>query len=143
MEFGFTPFPDHHQRPQPSQSMSAPVSVLNPKDYPAWLTSSNTCFFGRAVGTADNSFLAALSKIGGYAAAHTRHNYTEFFDVIPRSHLYDVLTLEGNRFLADPPGADAIHNQLKIINAEILKVTHSTPTGGFPWRQLPEIMYTH
>lgn len=99
--------------------------------------------FERASGTADDSFLATLSKIGGYAAAHTRHNYTEFFDVIPRSHLYDVLTLEGNRFLADPPGADAIHNQLKIINAEILEVTRSTPTGGFPWMQLPEVMYTH
>lgn len=45
--------------------------------------------------------------------------------------------------MADPPGADAIHNQLKIINAEILEVTRSTPTGGFPWMQLPEVMYTH
>lgn len=99
--------------------------------------------FERAAGSADDSFLAALGKVGGYAAAHTRHDYTEFFDIIPRGYLDHVLELEGNRFLAEPPGADAIYNQLKVINAEILEVTRSAAVGGFPWRQLPAAMYTH
>ena len=99
--------------------------------------------FERAADTKDNSFLSALSKVGGYAAAHTRHDYTEFFDVIPRNYLESVLSLEGKRFLAEPPGAGAIQNQLKIINTEILEATRSTINGGFPWMQLPAVMYSH
>ncbi|SDS42925.1 M16 family metallopeptidase [Corynebacterium timonense] len=99
--------------------------------------------FAQGTSIADDSFLATVSKLGGHAAAHTRHNYTEFFDVIPRRHLGDVLSLEGNRFLAEPPSPAAIRNQLQIINAEILEVTHGTGIGGFPWRQLPQVMYSH
>lgn len=98
--------------------------------------------FERVAGFAKNSFLAALGRIGGYAAARTRHDYTEFFDIIPRGYLDRLLQLEGNRFRSEPPGAEAIDKQLKVINAEILEVTRSTTLGGFPWRYLPEMMYT-
>lgn len=66
--------------------MCAPASAPSLKDCPAQPNSLSTVFV-RAAGSAVDSSLADLGKVGGYAAAHTRHDYTKFFAIIPRGYL--------------------------------------------------------
>lgn len=85
---------------------------------------------------------AAVEAGGGRVGAHTRHDYTEFFDLVAAPALADVVALEADRLAGPRLDQAALDTQVDVIAAEIAQQVEAVPFGGFPWRQLPAAMWT-
>lgn len=95
---------------------------------------------GRTGGPAQH--IARVERLGGIAGARTRHDYTEFFDVVPRGSLSTAIALEFER-LANPLFTmDGIRTQTGVIEAELSEEVQGKVLGGFPWTYLPQAMYS-
>lgn len=84
---------------------------------------------------------ARVEGAGGRCAAHTRHDYTEFFDVAPAALLPLLLDLAVDRLRAPLLNEETLDVQRQVVLAEIATQHHGTPFGGFPWIRLPPVMH--
>lgn len=85
---------------------------------------------------------AAVEAVGGRVGGHTRHDYTELFDVVPAAALPEVVALEADRLAGPRLDPATLATQVDVIRAEIAQQVTGVPYGGFPWLQLPPVMYS-
>lgn len=83
-----------------------------------------------------------VEALGGRVGGHTRHDYTEFFEVLPGEDVLTAIDLEADRLAGPRLAQDTLDAQVEVIRAEIAQQVDGVPFGGFPWRHLPSVMYT-
>lgn len=83
-----------------------------------------------------------VEAIGGRVGGHTRHDYTELFDVVPSDALLETVRLEADRLAGPRLDRATLDTQVEVIRAEIAQQVLGVPHGGFPWRDLPPVMYS-
>ncbi|GAA4670246.1 pitrilysin family protein [Nocardioides nanhaiensis] len=84
---------------------------------------------------------AAVEAGGGRVGAHTRHDHTEFFDLVAAPALGETVALEADRLAGPRLDQHALSTQVDVIAAEIAQQVDAVPFGGFPWRQLPAVLW--
>lgn len=85
---------------------------------------------------------AAVEAGGGRVGAHTRHDHTEFFDLVAATALAETVALEADRLAGPRLDQQALDTQVQVIVAEIAQQVEAVPFGGFPWRQLPAALWS-
>lgn len=83
-----------------------------------------------------------IEAVGGRVGGHTRHDYTEFFDVVPAEDLLEAVRLEADRLAGPRLDQATLDAQVGVIRAEIAQQVDGVPHGGFPWLQLPRVMFS-
>ncbi|WP_170837474.1 M16 family metallopeptidase [Actinopolyspora xinjiangensis] len=112
-----------------------------PADYSGMAHFFEHLMFGGSANVAPGGHFAAVESVGGRVGGHTRHDYTELFDVVPAHALGEVVGLEADRLSEPRLDPETLRTQLGVIRAELEQVG-ATPYGGFPWRFLPPTMYS-
>lgn len=88
-----------------------------------------------------NNHLTEIERIGGISGARTRHDYTEFYNIVPRDELVQAISLVVGQFTIPKLTTSQIQTEINVIRAEISEMIDSQPNGGFPWISLPRAMY--
>lgn len=84
---------------------------------------------------------SAIQGSGGSANASTRQDYTEYYQSAPESALERMLFLESDRMYAPKFTEQNLWTQLGVVREEIRHNILDRPFGGFPWIDLPAVMY--
>lgn len=84
---------------------------------------------------------STVERVGGMVGGHTRHDYTELFDVVPAHAVDEVVRLDVDRLQAPRLDPASVATQVEVIRAEIAQQIDAVPFGGFPWRHLPPAMF--
>ena len=90
----------------------------------------------------DGAFFDHVRDSAGMASARTHQDYTEFYQVVPRSVLDQALFSEADRMRAPSFTEKALTEQLAGVAAEIREMTVERPYGGMPWPHLAGLLYT-
>ncbi|MGH7608882.1 MAG: M16 family metallopeptidase [Candidatus Dormibacteria bacterium] len=93
----------------------------------------------RRVSKAD--FGALVNGSGGLLNGSTRHDYTNYFEVLPSSGLEMACFLESDRMsnlVIDP---ETLENQLQVVKEEVRVNIMNQPYGGFSWLWLSQVAF--
>ena len=82
-----------------------------------------------------------VQSSGGVFNGSTHTDYTDYFEVVPAGALERGLFLEADRMRAPRITADNLTNQVAVVSEEIRLNVLNRPYGGFPWIQLPPILF--
>jgi predicted Zn-dependent peptidase len=82
-----------------------------------------------------------VQSSGGVFNGSTHTDYTDYFEVVPAGALERGLFLEADRMRAPKITAENLTNQVDVVSEEIRLNVLNRPYGGFPWIQLPAIMF--
>ena len=82
-----------------------------------------------------------VQSSGGVFNGSTHTDYTDYFEVVPAGALERALFLEADRMRAPRITAENLTNQVDVVSEEIRLNVLNRPYGGFPWIQLPAIMF--
>ncbi len=83
-----------------------------------------------------------VQSSGGVFNGSTHTDYTDFFEVVPAGALERALFLEADRMRAPTITAENLANQVDVVSEEIRLNVLNRPYGGFPWVQLPAVLFT-
>ncbi|MDT9593115.1 insulinase family protein [Nocardioides zeae] len=97
--------------------------------------------FAGSAGVEPGGHFAAVEAVGGAVGGHTRHDYTELFEVVPAHAVDEVVRLEVDRLAGPRLDPATLATQVEVIRAEIAQQVDGVPYGGFPWRHLPPAMF--
>ncbi|HET9441813.1 MAG TPA: pitrilysin family protein [Acidimicrobiales bacterium] len=78
---------------------------------------------------------------GGIENGSTRSDYTNYLSMVPANALELALFLEADRMLAVRLTEENLQNQIDVVKEEIRVNVLNRPYGGFPWIDLPPIMF--
>jgi len=78
---------------------------------------------------------------GGTFNGHTTPDATVYFEQLPAGALELGLFLEADRMRAVRLSEETMANQIAVVKEEIRVNVLNRPYGGFPWIQLPEVLY--
>lgn len=78
---------------------------------------------------------------GGTFNGHTTPDATVYFEQLPASALELGLFLEADRMRAVRLSEETMANQIAVVKEEIRVNVLNRPYGGFPWIQLPQVLY--
>ncbi|MGI8791858.1 MAG: M16 family metallopeptidase [Acidimicrobiales bacterium] len=78
---------------------------------------------------------------GGVGNGSTRSDYTNYIAMLPSNALELGIFLEADRMRACRITAENLKNQIDVVKEEIKVNVLNRPYGGFPWIDLPPIMY--
>ncbi len=78
---------------------------------------------------------------GGVFNGSTHTDYTDYFEVLPAAGLERGLFLEADRMRAPRITTENLTNQVDVVSEEIRLNVLNRPYGGFPWIQLPAILF--
>ena len=78
---------------------------------------------------------------GGTFNGHTTPDATVYFEQLPVEALELALFLEADRMRAVRLNEETMANQIAVVKEEIRVNVLNRPYGGFPWIQLPEVLY--
>jgi len=78
---------------------------------------------------------------GGTFNGHTTPDATVYFEQLPAGALELGLFLEADRMRAVRLDAETMANQIAVVKEEIRVNVLNPPYGGFPWIQLPKVLY--
>ena len=78
---------------------------------------------------------------GGTMNGSTRTDYTNYFEELPSSALELGLFLEADRMRAVRLDDETLANQIAVVKEEIRVNVLNRPYGGFPWIDLPPVMF--
>ena len=78
---------------------------------------------------------------GGVENGSTRADYTNYISMLPSNALELGLFLEADRMRAVRLTEENLQNQIDVVKEEIRVNVLNRPYGGFPWIDLPPIMY--
>ncbi|GAA3379887.1 pitrilysin family protein [Streptomyces racemochromogenes] len=78
---------------------------------------------------------------GGTANGSTRQDYTEYYQIAPASALERLLFLEADRMRTLRLTQNSLDTQLAVVKEEIKLNVHDRPYGGFPWTNLPSVLF--
>jgi zinc protease len=68
-------------------------------------------------------------------------DYTDYYQKAPTNALERLLFLEADRMCQPLLTEQALRAQIDVIRAELSANVRNKPYGGFPWRQLPSVMF--
>ncbi|MHA3701925.1 M16 family metallopeptidase [Jatrophihabitans sp. YIM 134969] len=78
---------------------------------------------------------------GGVFNGSTHPDYTNYFEVLPSNALERGLFLEADRMRRPRITQDNLDNQLSVVKEEIRVNVMNRPYGGFPWLELPPVLF--
>jgi predicted Zn-dependent peptidase len=78
---------------------------------------------------------------GGTFNGSTNSDYTRYFKELPSNALELGLFLEADRMRAVRLSEETLENQIAVVKEEIRVNVLNRPYGGFPWIQLPQVMF--
>ncbi len=78
---------------------------------------------------------------GGVLNGSTHVDYTNYYEVLPSNATELALFLEADRMRSVALTQDNLENQVAVVQNEIRVNVQNRPYGGFPWLQLPPIMF--
>ena len=78
---------------------------------------------------------------GGQMNGSTRSDYTNYISMLPSNALELGLFLEADRMKAVRLTEENLQNQIDVVKEEIRVNVLNRPYGGFPWIDLPPIMF--
>ncbi|HEX7168107.1 MAG TPA: pitrilysin family protein [Acidimicrobiales bacterium] len=78
---------------------------------------------------------------GGVENGSTRSDYTNYISMLPSNALELGLFLEADRMRAVRITEENLKNQIDVVKEEIRVNVMNRPYGGFPWIDLPPVMY--
>ena len=84
---------------------------------------------------------ARIEAVGGRVGGHTRHDYTELFDVVPSGDEHLAIWLAAERLRTPRVDETGLKTQIDVVKAEIAQQIRGNPLGGFPWVDLPPFLY--
>ncbi|MBI1759355.1 MAG: insulinase family protein [Actinobacteria bacterium] len=82
-----------------------------------------------------------VQSSGGTFNGSTHLDYTNYFEVLPSNALERGLFLEADRMRAPVINEENLANQISVVKEEIRINVLNRPYGGFPWLQLPEVLF--
>ena len=82
-----------------------------------------------------------VQSSGGTFNGSTHLDYTSYFQVLPSNALDRGLFLEADRMRSPRITEENLANQIDVVKEEIRVNVLNRPYGGFPWLQLPQLMY--
>ncbi len=78
---------------------------------------------------------------GGTLNGSTRSDYTNYISMLPSNALELGLFLEADRMRSTRINAENLQNQIDVVKEEIRVNVLNQPYGGFPWIDLPPVMF--
>jgi zinc protease len=78
---------------------------------------------------------------GGTLNGSTRLDYTNYFEVLPSNALERALFLEADRMRSPRLTDETLANQIAVVKEEIKVNVLNQPYGGFPWLELPPLLF--
>ena len=82
-----------------------------------------------------------VQSSGGTFNGSTHFDYTNYFEALPANALERGLFLEADRMLSPRLTEENLANQLDVVKNEIRVNVLNRPYGGFPWIQLPAVLF--
>jgi zinc protease len=78
---------------------------------------------------------------GGVLNGSTRSDYTNYISMLPSNALELGLFLEADRMRSTRIDEESLQNQIDVVKEEIRVNVLNRPYGGFPWIDLPPVMF--
>lgn len=78
---------------------------------------------------------------GGHSNASTHPDFTVYISQLPSNALELGLFIEADRMRGGRLTAEALQNQIDVVKEEINVNVNNRPYGGFPWIDLPPVMF--
>jgi predicted Zn-dependent peptidase len=78
---------------------------------------------------------------GGVMNGSTRSDYTNYISMLPSNALELGLFLEADRMRSTRIDEENLQNQIDVVKEEIRVNVLNRPYGGFPWIDLPPVMF--
>ena len=78
---------------------------------------------------------------GGVFNGSTHVDYTNYFEVLPSNALERGLFLEADRMRSPRITEENLANQIAVVKEEIRVNVLNRPYGGFPWLELPPVLF--
>jgi predicted Zn-dependent peptidase len=82
-----------------------------------------------------------VQSSGGTFNGSTHFDYTDYFEALPANALERGLFLEADRMRRPRITEENLANQLDVVKNEIRVNVLNRPYGGFPWIQLPAVLF--
>jgi zinc protease len=82
-----------------------------------------------------------VQSSGGIFNGSTHTDFTDYFEVLPAAALERGLFLEADRMRAPRITAENLANQVDVVSEEIRLNVLNRPYGGFPWIDLPPVLF--
>jgi predicted Zn-dependent peptidase len=82
-----------------------------------------------------------VQSSGGTFNGSTHFDYTDYFEALPANALERGLFLEADRMRSPRITEENLANQLDVVKNEIRVNVLNRPYGGFPWIQLPAVLF--
>lgn len=86
-------------------------------------------------------FVRLVEENGGVLNGSTRHDFTNYFQIVPAHTLETMLWAEADRMRGLQITADRLENQRDVVKNEVLVNVLNQPYGGFPWLDLPQAAF--
>ena len=78
---------------------------------------------------------------GGTLNGSTHVDYTNYYEVLPSNATERALFLEADRMRSIALTQDNLDNQVAVVQNEIRVNVQNRPYGGFPWLQVPPVLF--
>ncbi len=82
-----------------------------------------------------------VQSSGGTFNGSTHLDYTNYFEALPSNALERALFLEADRMLSPRITEENLANQIAVVKEEIRVNVLNRPYGGFPWLELPPVLF--
>ena len=82
-----------------------------------------------------------VQSSGGTFNGSTHPDYTNYFEAMPSNALERGLFLEADRMLSPRINEENLANQIAVVKEEIRVNVLNRPYGGFPWLELPPVLF--
>ena len=82
-----------------------------------------------------------VQSSGGVFNGSTHFDYTNYFEALPSNALERGLFLEADRMLSPRITEENLANQIAVVKEEIRVNVLNRPYGGFPWLELPPVLF--
>jgi predicted Zn-dependent peptidase len=82
-----------------------------------------------------------VQSSGGTFNGSTHPDYTNYFEALPSNALERGLFLEADRMLSPRITDENLANQIAVVKEEIRVNVMNRPYGGFPWLELPPVLF--
>jgi predicted Zn-dependent peptidase len=84
---------------------------------------------------------AHVQGSGGILNGSTHVDYTNYYEVLPSNATELALFLEADRMRSVALTQDNLENQVAVVQNEIRVNVQNRPYGGFPWLQIPPVLF--
>jgi predicted Zn-dependent peptidase len=78
---------------------------------------------------------------GGVLNGSTHVDYTNYYEVLPSTATELALFLEADRMRSVALTVENLENQVAVVQNEIRVNVQNRPYGGFPWLQIPPVLF--